>query len=144
MPDPIRVAFVCVENANRSQMAEAFARLWSREHDVAVDSFSAGSKGGGQVNPKAVAAMQRLGYDMQAEGHQSVHVDTLTGTKLDAAVTMGCGDACPNLSAERRLDWEIPDPKHLDEPQFDEVRDLIKAKVFALMDEIKRSRSSSS
>ncbi|MEM1013166.1 MAG: arsenate reductase ArsC [Planctomycetota bacterium] len=144
MVEPIRVAFVCVENANRSQMAEAFARMWGREHDVAVESLSAGSKGGGVVNPKAVASMQRLGYDMQAEGHQSVHVDTLVGTKLDAAVTMGCGDACPHLSADRHLDWAIPDPKHLDEPQFDEVRDLIQSKVDDLLEEIRRSRSSSS
>ena len=134
---PIRVAFVCVENANRSQMAEAFARRWSRETGTPVEAFSAGSKGGGVVNPKAIAAMKRLGYDMEAEGHRSTHVDALTGVELDAAVTMGCGDECPMLAARRRVDWEIPDPKHLDEPGFDEVRDLVGRKVRDLLDQLR-------
>ena len=136
MPEPIRVAFVCVENANRSQMAEAFARMHARERKLDVEAISAGSKGGGVVNAKAVAAMRRLGYDMEAEGHRSTRVEALTGVNLDAAVTMGCGDACPNLTAKRRLDWEIPDPKHMETEAFDEVRDLIGSKVRSLLEEL--------
>ena len=142
MPDPIRVAFICVENANRSQMAEAFARMHAREQKLDVEAVSAGSKGGGVVNPKAVAAMKRLGYDMEAEGHHSTHVSSLDHVDLDAAVTMGCGDACPNLKARRRIDWEIPDPKHMEPDAFDEVRDLVGSKVRALLDELCSSRSS--
>ncbi|MCK6369924.1 MAG: arsenate reductase ArsC [Gammaproteobacteria bacterium] len=123
-----RVLFVCVENANRSQMAEAFARLHG---GAAVEAFSAGSRPSGQVNPKAVAAMAELGYDLAA--HASKSLDELDGQAFDAAVTMGCGDACPNVRARLREDWNIPDPKHLPPAEFRAVRDLIEAKVKALL-----------
>ena len=56
--------------------------------------------------------------------------------EFDAAVTMGCGDACPNLRARRREDWAIPDPKHLPPAEFARVRDLIESKVKQLISEI--------
>ena len=131
MTDPIRVAIVCVENANRSQMAEALARLHAADLGLNVEAHSAGSRGGGTVNPKAVASMARLGVDLSA--HRSKPVSELEGVELDAAVTMGCGDACPMLLARHRLDWEIPDPKHLEPAEFDAVRDLISSKVRGLL-----------
>ena len=123
-----RVIFVCVENSNRSQMAEAFARIHG---GGTVTAFSAGSRPSGRINPKAVAAMQELGYDLTA--HASKSVSDYDGTEFDLAVTMGCGDACPTLRAKRRLDWAIPDPRDLDQEQFRQVRDLIEAKVKELL-----------
>ena len=119
----MRVVFVCVENSNRSQMAEAFARL------AGLDASSAGSRPSGIVNPKAIESMRELGYDLSA--HQSKSIDDLQGD-FDLAITMGCGDQCPNLRAKRREDWQIPDPKHLPPDEFRKIRDLIGEKVKAL------------
>lgn len=126
-----RVVFVCVENSNRSQMAEAFARMAGGD----VEAYSAGSKPSGKVNPKAVEAMARLGYDLTT--HDSKALTDLPDVPYDAAVTMGCGDACPMLKAERRIDWNIPDPKHMERAEFEAVRDLIGSKVKELLSELK-------
>jgi arsenate reductase len=123
-----RVIFVCVENSNRSQMAEAFARIHGGD---TVEAFSSGSRPSGRVNPKAVAAMKEVGYDLTA--HHSKGLDEFNGQEFDAAVTMGCGDECPLVLAKRRADWQIPDPKELPPEQFNEVRDLIERKVKELL-----------
>ena len=123
-----RVVFVCVENSNRSQMAEAFARIHG---GAAVEPYSAGSRPSGRVNPKAVEAMKERGYDLTV--HRSKGLADLEGIEFDAAVTMGCGDSCPNLRAKQRHDWDIPDPRELTPEQFRQVRDLIEAKVKALL-----------
>src|SRR4051812_24711416 len=79
-----RVIFVCVENANRSQMAEAFARIHGAGR---VEAVSAGSRPSGRINPKAVEAMREVGYDLAA--HESKGLDEFNGQAFDAAVTMG-------------------------------------------------------
>jgi protein-tyrosine-phosphatase len=126
--DVRHLLFVCVENANRSQMAEAFARMHGGADVVA---HSAGSKPSGRVNPKAVAAMAELGYDLAT--HQSVSLAEIPAVTYAAVVTMGCGDACPNVPAKRREDWQIPDPRDMGPAEFRAVRDLIGAKVLALL-----------
>jgi protein-tyrosine-phosphatase len=123
-----RVLFVCVENSNRSQMAEAFARMIGGD---AVEAFSAGSRPSGRINPKAVAAMAELGYDLST--HASKGLDGFAGREFDAAVTMGCGDACPLMKAHRRVDWQIPDPREMPPEEFRKVRDLIGEKVRELL-----------
>ena len=123
------VVFVCVENSNRSQMAQAFAKMRG-----GVEAHSAGSRPSGRVNPKAIAAMSELGYDLST--HQSKSLDDLPDVTFAAAVTMGCGDACPNLRAERRLDWNIPDPRDMTPEEFTKVRDLIGEKVTQLVAEL--------
>ena len=123
-----RVLFVCVENSNRSQMAEAFARI----HGAGVvEAASAGSRPSGRINPKAVAAMQELGYDLSK--HASKGLQAFDGTAVDVAVTMGCGDECPLVIAARREDWQIPDPRDMSPEEFRGVRDLIERKVVALL-----------
>jgi protein-tyrosine-phosphatase len=117
----MKVVFVCIENSNRSQMAEAFARM------AGIEAYSAGSRPSGKVNLKAIEAMQELGYDLST--HHSKSLDELASMQFDVAVTMGCGDACPMLKATRRDDWQIPDPKEMPPNQFREVRDLIGRKV---------------
>jgi protein-tyrosine-phosphatase len=123
-----RVLFVCVENANRSQMAEAFARMLGGEQ---VEAYSAGSRPSGVVNPKAVEAMRELGYDLAAHGSKSL--DDLPAVEFDFVATMGCGDVCPFVRARQREDWAIPDPKHMPPDEFRAVRDLIRDKVRAAL-----------
>lgn len=123
-----RVLFVCVENSNRSQMAEAFARIHGADR---VAAFSAGSRPSGRINPKAIEAMSELGYDLRA--HSSKGLADFNGQDFDAAVTMGCGDACPMVNAKQRVDWQIPDPREMPPEQFREVRDLIESKVKQLL-----------
>jgi protein-tyrosine-phosphatase len=122
------VLFVCVENSNRSQMAEAFARIHG---GGSVDAASAGSRPSGRVNPKAIEAMRELDYDLSA--HASKGLDAFNGRPIDVAVTMGCGDECPLVIAGRREDWKIPDPRDMTPEQFRGVRDLIERKVRELL-----------
>jgi protein-tyrosine-phosphatase len=119
---------VCVENSNRSQMAEAFARLHGGGR---VEAHSAGSRPSGKVNPRAVQFMKERGYDLTT--HESKALDHFNGREIDVAVTMGCGDACPLVRAGRREEWNIPDPKELHDDEFRGVRDLIEAKVKDLL-----------
>ncbi len=119
-----RLLFVCVENSNRSQMAEAFARIHGGDR---VEAYSAGSRPSGIVNPKAIAAMAEIGYDLST--HSSKSLDDLPQVEYDFVATMGCGDACPFVRAKQRADWQIPDPKNLPPAEFNQVRDLIKEKV---------------
>jgi protein-tyrosine-phosphatase len=127
-PNLKRVVFVCVENSNRSQMAEAFAGIHGAGR---VEAFSAGSRPSGRVNPKAIEAMHEVGYDLTR--HSSKGLTDLPQVEFDAAITMGCGDECPNLRAKLREDWQIPDPKALPPDQFRTVRDLIEGKVIKLL-----------
>ena len=122
-----RVLFVCVENANRSQMAEAFARMHGGD---AVEAMSAGSKPSGVINPKAIRFMDERGYDLGT--HASKSLDEVAG-EFDAVVTMGCGDDCPWVPARIREDWALPDPKHMDDDGYRAVRDEIERRVRALL-----------
>ena len=124
-----RIVFVCVENSNRSQMAEAFGRIHGA--DVA-EVHSAGSHPSGIVNPKAIAAMAEKNYDLTT--HQSKSLDDLPQMEWDYTITMGCGDECPNLRAKHREDWTLPDPKHLPPDQFNHIRDEIESRVKKLID----------
>jgi arsenate reductase (thioredoxin) len=119
-----RVLFVCVENSCRSQMAEAFARFHGRGR---VEVCSAGSRPSGRVNPRAIASMKEIGYDLAA--HASKSLDDIPPGAYDLVVTMGCGDACPVVRAHHREEWNIPDPKALPLDQFQTVRDEIEKKV---------------
>lgn len=122
-----RVLFVCVENSNRSQMAEAFARMLG---GAGVQAQSAGSRPSGTINPKAIRFMAELGYDLSQ--HASKSLADIEG-EFEAVVTMGCGDECPWVPARRREDWALPDPKHLDDDGYRAVRDEISRRVQALL-----------
>ena len=127
-----RVLFVCVENSNRSQMAEGFARAHGGE---SIDARSAGSRPSGQINPRAIAFMAERGIDLSAQ--HSKALDAIGAEPFDAVVTMGCGDACPWIAAHRREDWALPDPKLLDDTGFRHVRDEIEQRVIALLGELR-------
>ncbi len=112
-------------------MAEGFAKALGGD---AIDAHSAGSKPSGIVNPKGIASMKEIGIDIST--HTSKGLDVISG-EWDAVVTMGCGDACPNVPAKRRLDWALEDPKHMPPEEFAKVRDDIKARVEALLAELR-------
>ena len=110
-------------------MAQAFAKMIG---GAAIQSFSAGSRPSGRINQKAILAMQELGFDLKA--HRSKSLDQVKEyAPFDAVVTMGCGDACPWMPAKKHIDWEIPDPREMNENDFRKVRDLIREKVEELL-----------
>lgn len=124
-----KILFVCIENSNRSQMSQAFAKILGGE---TVEAYSAGSRPSGKINPKAIAAMKELGYDLSA--HSSKSLDEVKQfAPFDVVVTMGCGDACPWMPAKKFVDWDIPDPKEMNEEDFRKVRDLVREKTSALL-----------
>ena len=124
-----KLLFVCVENSNRSQMSQAFAKMLGGD---TIEAYSAGSQPSGIVNPKAIAAMKELGYDLSKHKSKSLK-EAEQFAPFDAVVTMGCGDACPWMPAKKFIDWEIPDPKHMDAMAFNSVRDFIRDKVKELL-----------
>ena len=127
----MRLLFVCVENSNRSQMAEAFAKALGRDD---VDVLSAGSRPSGVVNPRAVQMMRELGLSMTQQKSKSL--DEIGDSPFDAVVTMGCGDSCPWIPAKRRIDWALPDPKNLSDDEFRHIRDEIGRRVESLVSEL--------
>lgn len=122
--------FVCIENSNRSQMAEGFARRLGGER---VFACSAGSRPSGQINPRAIQFMKEKDIDLAVQSSKGL--DDLPAVHWDWVVTMGCGDACPHLPATHRADWALTDPKHLDDEGFRAVRDRIESLVAALVAE---------
>jgi arsenate reductase (thioredoxin) len=130
-PRSKRVLFVCLENSNRSQMAEAFARIHGGE---GVEASSAGSTPSGRVNPKAVEAMREKGYDLTT--HRSKGLGEIGDGAWDAVITMGCGDACPWVPATIREDWDLPDPRDMPPEEFRAVRDEIERRVRSLLERL--------
>jgi arsenate reductase len=133
----IRVLFVCVENSNRSQMAEAFARMHGGD---LVEPFSAGSRPGERVNPRALAAMLEKGYDLST--HRPRSLGEVPVGPYGYVITMGCGDACPWIEANIHEDWDLPDPRAMAPAEFNTVRDDIENRVLALLDRIRHGAGS--
>ncbi len=124
----IKILFVCIENSCRSQMAEAFAKI----HGTGIlQAYSAGSNTSGVVNNKAIKSMQEIGYNLST--HNSKALSQIPDIEYDYAITMGCGDECPLVKAKVRTDWDLPDPKNMNEQDFNKVRDTIGKKVLALI-----------
>ncbi len=129
-----RYLFVCVHNAGRSQMAEAFVNHYAAQRGLPVQGHSAGTIGGKVLNPLAVQAMAEIGISM--EGYQP---KLLTQDMIDAemsVITMGCGvdaEACPSrfLVSE---DWGLEDPAGLDIEAVRAIRDQIRSLVERLLD----------
>lgn len=123
-----KILFICVENSNRSQMAEAFARIHGQNK---VEAFSAGSHPSGTINPQAIKSMAKLGYNLN--NHCSKGIQEVPLINYDVAVTMGCGDHYPSVSAKLRLDWDIPNPKSASPKGFLTIRNLIESEVKILL-----------
>ena len=126
-----KVLFVCVENSCRSQMADGFAKVLGKGK---VESYSAGSRPSGKVNPDAIKIMQEVGIDIskaQSKGFLDLGVK-----EFNYVITLGCQDTCPFVPAEKHIDWQIDDPQGKGEEFFRKTRDLIKEKVGLLISEV--------
>lgn len=131
------VLFACIHNAGRSQMAAAW-------FDALVDpskarAISAGTEPGARVHPEVLAAMREVGIDLQGVVPRKL-TDELARTAA-ILITMGCGEACPVVPGLRRLDWPLDDPKGKPIERVREIRDEVRARVVALLDEEGWSRS---
>lgn len=126
-----RILFLCVENACRSQIAEAFARTIG---EYEVEAYSAGSRPSGEVDPLAIQVMAERGIGMS--GQRSKGVDAVRRLEFDCVVTMGCGDECPTLRAKAVKEWKVPDPKGRPIEFFRSARDKIEAQVWTLLQEL--------
>ena len=126
-----RVLFVCVQNAGRSQMAEAlFAAASGGRHDAR----SAGTAPAERVHPEVVEAMRELGADL---GERVPHrLEQSDAEWADIVVTMGCGDACPYIPGKRYIDWELADPHGLPLEKVRRIRDEISERTRALVAEL--------
>lgn len=125
-PKP-RVAFLCVHNSCRSQMAEALGRKLAGD---VFESFSAGTEPGGRINPDAVRLMKQVhGIDMEASQHSKALADL---PPVDVVVTMGCNVQCPTLPCTHREDWGLDDPSGKEDSEFLAVIAQIEQKVLDL------------
>jgi arsenate reductase (thioredoxin) len=125
------VLFVCVHNAGRSQMAAAFLSHLSGN---AVEVRSAGSAPADQVNPAAVQAMAEVGIDIAAEKPKILSDQTVRDS--DVVITMGCGDSCPFYPGKRYEDWVLDDPADKDVAAVRPIRDDIRRRVEALLEDL--------
>jgi arsenate reductase len=127
----VNVLFVCVQNAGRSQMAEA---LFRRAADGTHESRSAGSDPADRVHPEVVEVMRELDVDL---GGRTPHrLDRADVEWADLVVTMGCGDACPVIPGRRYVDWELEDPAGRPPGEVRELRDEIARRVEGLVSEL--------
>ena len=126
-----KVAFVCVHNSCRSQMAEAISKKLAAD---VYDAYSAGTETKPQINQDAVALIkQRYNIDMNATQHSKLITDI---PPVDVIITMGCNVACPYLPARHREDWGLDDPTGKDPEAFEYTADMIEQKVRGLMERI--------
>jgi arsenate reductase len=119
-----RVLFVCIQNAGRSQMAEA---LFSRAAGGRHEARSAGSRPADHVHPEVVEAMRELGIDISGRTPHRLDPDDVDWANV--VVTMGCGDECPYLPGKTYLDWDLPDPAGQPPATVRAVRDEIARRV---------------
>ena len=115
-----RVLFVCVQNAGRSQMAEAlFATASGGRHEAR----SAGTAPAERVHPEVVEAMREIGIDLTARVPHQLSTEDVEWA--DVVVTMGCGDACPVLPGKQYIDWNLQDPAGMPIDVVRQIRDRI-------------------
>ena len=132
----MKVLFACIENSCRSQIAEALAKKNSPHK---FNFYSAGSKPSGVINPMAIKLLKSQGVYLT--DHRSKNLSEFINIKIDYLILMGCGDECPNLVAEKRIEWDIPDPKDMEESEFLNVIENIGGKVKELIKTIDNERS---
>ena len=124
-----KVLFVCVENARRSQMAEAFFNKFAKGRAVAI---SAGAKPASKVDEKAVKVMKEIGIDITGQKPKALTMKMVE--EADVVITMGCGaDVCP-VVPKRVEEWKIEDPAGKPIAKFREVRNEIKKRVEKLVE----------
>lgn len=127
MIEKLKVAFVCVHNSCRSQMAEALAKAFAGD---IFESYSAGTEVKPQINQDAVRIINELyGIDMN-ETHYSKLLDEIP--EVDVVITMGCNVKCPNLPCRHREDWGLEDPSGKEDEAFKVTARMIEEKILDL------------
>ena len=128
-----KVAFVCVHNSCRSQMAEAFGKIIGLN---VFESYSAGTEERDCINQDAVRIMKEIGVDMELGQRPKLINEIPT---VDIVITMGCNVNCPNLPCSHREDWGLEDPSGQSDEAFRFTRDTIKQKVEDLVERIRNN-----
>ena len=129
------VLFVCVENAGRSQMAEAFFRKYA---PAKFNVISAGTAPSSQLNPTVVQVMKEVGIDMMQQFPKTLSNEMIE--QSSRTINMGCMDkeSCPALFVKDVLDWNISDPKEKSIDEVRVIRDQILKKVLQLIESIEK------
>ena len=127
----IKIVFVCVENARRSQMAQGFAEAFGQGR---VEVYSAGSRPSSWIDPMVIEVMKEKGIDLSGKRPKSLN--ELPTIEMDYLVTMGCEETCPAVLAKKIIEWEIPDPKGKSMDDIRKIRDMLEAKVKMLLEEV--------
>ena len=132
---PKNILFVCVENAGRSQMAEAFFKKYAGDK---FDAVSAGTSPSFKLNPLVIQVMREIGIDMNTQSPKELSDSMITNSSK--TVNMGCMDkeSCPTLFVNDVLDWNISDPKEKSIEQVRIIRDQIKHKILILIDSFEK------
>jgi protein-tyrosine-phosphatase len=125
------VVFVCIQNAGRSQMAEA---LFNRAAGGRALARSAGSRPATEVHPTVAQAMEEIGIDISAAKPKGLDAEVLDG--VDWVVGMGCGDECPFVPGAKRLDWEVADPSGQSLNEVRGIRNDVKRLVDLLLADV--------
>lgn len=138
MPVPVQIAFVCVQNAGRSQMAYAFAKRLVADRGLSnhVEVVTGGTRPAAVIHEEVVRTMQAVGIDVSDQTPRAITAADLRGS--DYVVTMGCSatDVCPASWAGETRDWELADPEGKPATVVDEIRDTIERRVEAFVDEL--------
>lgn len=129
----VKVAFICVGNSCRSQMAEGFARHYGSD---VLEAYSAGTKLAERVNPNAIKVMKEVGIDISSQRPKLLEE---IPSKVDILITMGCNVQCPYIPCRQREDWGLDDPDGKPIEEFRKTRDIIEGKVKNLIEQIKKS-----
>lgn len=127
----IKIVFICVENARRSQMAQGFAEVFGGEK---VEVYSAGSSPSSQIDPIVIEVMKEKGIDLSSKRPKGLN--DLPPIEMDYLVTMGCEETCPAVLSKNILEWDIPDPKGKSIDIVRNVRDMVEGRVRTLLKEI--------
>ena len=127
-----KVAFICVHNSCRSQIAEALGKKLASD---VFESYSAGTETKPRINPDAVRLMKQVyGIDMEAEGQHSKLLSALP--PVDVVITMGCNVQCPYLPCSHREDWGLDDPTGESDDVFLDIMGRIRGNILALRERL--------
>ena len=125
------VLFICLQNAGRSQISEA---LFTQAAEGKHIGLSAGTTPADHIHREVIEVMRELGIDL-AERQPQLLTRELA-EQADLVITMGCGDQCPYIPGKKYIDWDLPDPDGQPIEQVREIRDAIRKRVQALIDEL--------
>jgi protein-tyrosine-phosphatase len=128
--EKIKIVFVCVENARRSQMAQGFAEAFGQG---TVEAYSAGSRPSSAIDPLVIEVMKEKGVDLSLKRPKGLN--DLPLIEMDCLVTMGCEETCPAVISKKVIAWEIPDPKGKPIREIRMIRDMIEDRVKAVLED---------